>query len=106
MKWSMFVGALVMSACLCATQQSYGFDLLDAMLGCGCEAKCGCEQQHPSGLGGARVPREYELDQSRHGDPECRHQGDRNDARSDDVAPQRGVGLRNLAVLEVTSLLG
>ena len=48
MKWSMIVGALVVSASLCTSQQSYGFELLDAMLGggcnsCGCEAKCGCE---------------------------------------------------------------
>ena len=52
MKWSMFVGALVMSVSLCSSQQSYGFELLGRMLdtvgttivGCGCDAKasCGC----------------------------------------------------------------
>ena len=33
MKWSMFVGALVLSVSLCTSQHSYGFELLDRMLG-------------------------------------------------------------------------
>ena len=36
MKWSMFVGALVLSVSLCTSQHSYGFELLDRMLGVGC----------------------------------------------------------------------
>ena len=44
MKWSMFVGALVLSVSLCTSQHSYGFELLDRMLGvgCGCDT-CGCD---------------------------------------------------------------
>ena len=52
MKWSMFVGALVLSMSLCSSQQSYGFELLDRMLGagCGCEAACGCDAAYRGGL--------------------------------------------------------
>src|SRR5947208_1402183 len=35
MKWSMIVGALVLSVSLCGTQRSYGFELLDRMLPAG-----------------------------------------------------------------------
>jgi len=50
MKWNMIVGALVLGLGLCS--QSYGFNLLDSMLGahgggCGCEASCGCEAVDP-----------------------------------------------------------
>ena len=41
MKWNILVGTLVLSACACT--QSYGFELLDRMLGisgCGCESSC------------------------------------------------------------------
>jgi len=43
MKWNIFVGSLVLSIAACT--QSFGFDLLDRMLGssgCGCESSC-CE---------------------------------------------------------------
>jgi hypothetical protein len=43
MKWNIFVGSLVLSIAACT--QSFGFDLLDRMLGssgCGCETSC-CE---------------------------------------------------------------
>src|SRR5215207_6514379 len=51
MKWNMVFGALVVSVGLCS--QSFGFELLDRMLGlndCGCnscctaEASCGCDK--------------------------------------------------------------
>src|SRR4029078_9491966 len=53
MRWNMVFGALVVSVGLCA--QSFGFELLDRMLGlndCGCnsccqkscEPSCGCDQ--------------------------------------------------------------
>ncbi len=50
MKWNMIVGALVLGLGLCSN--SYGFNLLDSMLGahgggCGCEASCGCEAVGP-----------------------------------------------------------
>ena len=41
MKWNIFVGSLVLSIAACT--QSFGFDLLDRMLGssgCGCETSC------------------------------------------------------------------
>ncbi len=46
MKWNM-LGALIVGICL--TGQSYGFGLLDTMLGCGCgcdscEPQCCCEK--------------------------------------------------------------
>jgi hypothetical protein len=51
MKWNMVIGALMISAALAS--QSYGFDLLDRMLGmkhsghgcssCGVEPSCGCD---------------------------------------------------------------
>ena len=49
MKRMMFLGALVLSVTFCS--QSYGFELLDRMLGHGCcdsccdscEPACGCE---------------------------------------------------------------
>jgi len=43
MKWNMILGALVVSTSLCS--QSFGFELLDRMLGvgCGCEPTC-CEK--------------------------------------------------------------
>ena len=49
MKWNVFLGTLVLGFGLCA--QSYGFDLLDRMLGvggCGCDpcaVKSGCGQK-------------------------------------------------------------
>ena len=41
MKWNIIIGTLVLGVGLCS--QSFGFDLLDRMLGvngCGCESKC------------------------------------------------------------------
>src|SRR5687767_13633618 len=58
MKWNMMFGALVLSAAL--TSQSFGFDLLDRMLGmkhsghgCSscCEPSCGCESSHEPSCG-------------------------------------------------------
>ena len=55
MKWNIIIGSLVLG--LCVSSQSYGFELLDRMLGlkgCGCEAKscetkadakCGAEKE-------------------------------------------------------------
>ena len=54
MKWNIAVASLVMSVALCS--QSFGFDLLDRMLGgsgCGCDTQCcetaedGCEVAEP-----------------------------------------------------------
>ncbi len=42
MRWNMVLGALVLSVGLCS--QSFGFELLDRMLGmgCGCDAQASC----------------------------------------------------------------
>ena len=60
MKWSIFVGALVLSVSLCTSQHSYGFELLDRMLGvgcgcdtCGCDAAPGCGAEPACGCGAA-----------------------------------------------------
>ncbi len=54
MKWNIIIGSLVLG--LCVSSQSYGFELLDRMLGlkgCGCEAKS-CETKADAKCGAAK----------------------------------------------------
>lgn len=47
MKWNIFLSTVVLGVALCS--QSYGFELLDRMLGlggCGCETKCCTTRNH------------------------------------------------------------
>ena len=51
MKWTSFLGVLVLSLGLCS--QTFGFELLDRILGIGnsgcCESSCGCEAEPECG---------------------------------------------------------
>jgi len=51
MKWNVILGTMVLGVALCA-QQSYGFELLDRMLGVGAAqkgGKCGCDAAQKGG---------------------------------------------------------
>jgi hypothetical protein len=49
MKWNIILGSMVLG--LMVSAQSFGFELLDRMLGvgCGCEAKAGCDAKGSDG---------------------------------------------------------
>ena len=54
MKWNVLLGTMVLGIALCA-QQSYGFELLDRMLGVGAaqkDGKCGCDAAQKGGCHG------------------------------------------------------
>ncbi len=66
MKWTSFLGVLVLSLGLCS--QTFGFELLDRILGIGnsgcCESSCGCEAEPECGC-------EAEPDCGCEAEPDC-----------------------------------
>ena len=66
MKWTSFLGVLILSFGLCS--QTFGFELLDRILGIGnsgcCESSCGCEAEPECGC-------EAEPDCGCEAEPDC-----------------------------------